>query len=72
MTELRVQVDGMTCEHCKHTIEQVVSLIQGAQRVTADFASGRVEATFAGDPDQAAVRAAIEEEGYEVVSITTA
>ena len=72
MTELRVQVEGMTCDHCNHAIEQAISMIQGVQRVTADFASGRVEATFTGDADEEAVREAIREEGYDVVSISTA
>jgi copper chaperone len=69
MTDVLIRVDGMTCEHCNMAVERAIGAL-GAERVSADFNSGRVTAIFLEEPDEAAIRAAIEEEGYELVSVT--
>ncbi|HEY7280795.1 MAG TPA: heavy metal-associated domain-containing protein [Actinomycetota bacterium] len=71
MPDLIVQVDGMTCDHCNRAIEHSMGGIPGVVRVSADFTNGRVAIRFEGTPDEAAVREAIEDEGYDVVSATT-
>ncbi|RNE48066.1 heavy-metal-associated domain-containing protein [Corynebacterium alimapuense] len=38
-------VDGMTCAHCKASVEEEINEIPGAQGVDADFESGRVVVT---------------------------
>ncbi len=60
-------VTGMTCEHCVRSVTEEVSAVDGVSGVEVDLASGRV--TVSGDRpvDEAAVRAAVEEAGYEVV-----
>ena len=68
MTEVLIQVGGMTCGHCSHAIERAMASI-GAERVSADFATGRVVAAFPGPPDEVAIRGAIAEEGYDVMSV---
>ena len=72
MSELHVQVGGMTCDHCNTAIERAISSIDGVAAVHADHSSGRVDVTFVSQPDEPAVREAIEEEGYDVVSISEA
>jgi copper chaperone len=71
MSEVLIQVEGMTCGHCSDAIERAMASI-GAERVSADFATGRVVAAFAGAADEAAIRGAIEEEGYDVLSVAPA
>lgn len=60
---MRMTVEGMTCGHCVRAIEQAVAALGGSARV--DLATGTVE--VAGVDDPAAVRQAIEDEGYAVV-----
>jgi copper chaperone len=63
---LNLHVVGMTCEHCVHAVTRAVRSVPGAGEVTVDLVSGAV--SVQGAPDVAAVRAAIEDEGYEVAT----
>lgn len=58
-------VPGMHCGHCVAAVEEEVSAVPGVESVTADLETKRVEVTGPA-PDDAAIRAAIEEAGYEV------
>jgi len=66
MTESTYIVQGMTCAHCKASVTEEVSEVPGVASVDVDLASGRVTVT-GDDVDDAAVRAAVDEAGYEVV-----
>jgi len=66
MTETTYIVQGMTCAHCKASVTEEVSEVPGVASVDVDLASGRVTVT-GDDVDDAAVRAAVDEAGYEVV-----
>ena len=57
-------VPGISCDHCKRAIEGEVAQVEGVARVEVDVAGRTV--TVDGDADDAAVRAAIDEAGYEV------
>lgn len=59
-------VEGMTCEHCKASVTEEVSEVAGVQGVEVDLASGRL--TVVGEVEDDAVRAAVDEAGYRVVS----
>jgi copper chaperone len=59
-------VEGMTCEHCKASVTEEVSEVAGVQEVQVDLPTGRL--TVLGDVDDDAVRAAVDEAGYRVVS----
>ncbi len=63
---LELEVTGMTCEHCVRAVGNAVRAVPGAGKVAVDLEHGRVR--IEGDPDPAAVRAAIREEGYAVVA----
>jgi copper chaperone CopZ len=56
-------VEGMSCAHCKAAIEDEVGRVPGIVSVEADVESKLVR--VAGEIDDAAVRAAIDEAGYE-------
>jgi copper chaperone len=60
---MRLDVEGMTCSHCERAVMRAIAALGGTARV--DVARGSVE--VAGIADAAAVRRAIEAEGYTVV-----
>ncbi len=59
-------VSGMTCSHCEAAVASEVSRIPGVSSVDVDLATKRVQVHGAG-VDDAAVRAAIGQAGYEAV-----
>lgn len=59
-------VSGMTCGHCVSSVTEEVSEVAGVTDVQVDLESGRMVVT--GSADDAAVKAAVEEAGYSVVS----
>lgn len=60
------RVDGMTCDHCVRSVRAEVAQVPGVTDVDVDLAGGSVTVTSEGEIDDAAVRAAVEEAGYEV------
>jgi copper chaperone len=54
----------MYCGHCVAAVEDEVSAVPGVESVTVDLETKRVEVAGAALED-AAIRAAIEEAGYE-------
>ena len=57
-------VPGMSCGHCEAAVVEEISALPGVEGVAVDLESKRVEVS--GSPlDDAAIRAAIEEAGYE-------
>ena len=60
-------IAGMTCAHCVAAVTEEAEQVAGVERVSVELAGGRL--AVAGDPiDDAVIRAAVEEAGYEVVS----
>ena len=67
MTTLSYSVPGMSCAHCQRAIEDEVSQVHGVDAVAVDLDTKTV--TVSGEPlDAAAIVAAIDEAGYEVVA----
>ena len=59
-------VVGMTCGHCVNSVTEEVSQVPGVTDVNVDLATGGLTVTSDDDVDDGAVRAAVEEAGYEV------
>jgi len=66
-TERTYTVEGMTCRHCELSVSEEVEQVPGVTSVRADHAADRV-IVVGKDADDAAVRAAVAEAGYRVVS----
>lgn len=64
--ELRYVVAGMSCNHCKVAVSNEVSALAGVGSVHVDLDSKLVRVRGSG-LDDAAVRAAIDEAGYDAV-----
>ena len=66
--DLIYSVPGVSCEHCRTSIENEVGAVAGVESVEVDLERGVV--TVRGrDVNDDAVRAAIDEAGYEVAAI---
>jgi copper chaperone CopZ len=61
-------VVGMTCGHCVNAVTEEVSAVPGVTAVEVDLTSGGLTVTSTEPVDDAAVRAAVEEAGYQVAS----
>ena len=66
MTTRTYSVPTVHCGHCVNAITGEVTRVEGVSDVTVDLDTKTV--TVVGDADDAAVRAAIDEAGYEVAS----
>lgn len=62
--EITYTVSGMSCGHCKSAVEQEVGKVPGVEFVQADVDTKLVVVRGDGLED-AALRAAIDEAGYE-------
>lgn len=60
-------VEGMTCGHCVSSVSAELARIPGVSDVQVDLASGAVTLTSQQPVDDAAVRAAVDEAGYQLV-----
>ncbi|SEH03816.1 copper ion binding protein [Nonomuraea solani] len=61
-------VSGMTCGHCVGTVKTEVGKISGVTAVDVDLATGKVTVTANEPVEEARVRDAVEEAGYELTS----
>ncbi|OZU89121.1 copper-binding protein [Virgibacillus indicus] len=64
-----LDVKGMTCGHCKMSVEGALNELDGVSVVEVDLNSGKVEVTY----DEAKVsldnmRETVEDQGYDVVA----
>ncbi|MFC8272436.1 heavy-metal-associated domain-containing protein [Streptomyces sp. NPDC057271] len=61
------QVKGMTCGHCEGAVTSEISEIAGVSSVKAVASTGQVTVVSQAPLDEEAVRAAVDEAGYELV-----
>ena len=66
MTTATYIVSGMTCGHCVSAVTEEVTAVPGVTGVDVDLASGRLTVTSDAPVDESAVRAAVDEAGYEL------
>jgi copper ion binding protein len=66
MTATTYTVAGMTCGHCVNSVSTEVGQLPGVTDVRVDLATGQVTVTSEQVLADDAVRAAVEEAGYEL------
>ena len=59
-------VVGMTCGHCVSSVTEEVTQVPGVTDVDVDLATGGLTVTSDSTVDDDAVRAAVEEAGYQI------
>ena len=60
-----IKINGMRCQHCVGSTKQALEALEGVSNVSIDLEKG--EATFDGEVDMDAVKAAVSAIGFEVV-----
>ncbi|MFD7017442.1 heavy-metal-associated domain-containing protein [Streptomyces sp. NPDC059161] len=63
------KVSGMSCGHCEGAVSGEISEIEGVTSVKAVASTGEVTVISAAPLDEEAVRAAIDEAGFELVGL---
>ena len=71
MSTATYKVAGMTCGHCVNSVTEEVSQVPGVTDVNVDLATGGLTVSTVADVDDGAVRAAVEEAGYQVAEPAT-
>ncbi|KAB2977105.1 MULTISPECIES: heavy-metal-associated domain-containing protein [unclassified Streptomyces] len=61
------KVSGMSCGHCEGAVSGEISELAGVSSVQAVAATGEVTVVSAAPLDDAAVREAVDEAGFELV-----
>jgi copper chaperone len=68
---MKLQVQGMTCDHCVHAVTEELMEVAQVTGVQIDLVPGgasTVLVDLAGDVDVGDIRAAITEAGYELIN----
>ncbi|PIQ63209.1 MAG: copper resistance protein CopZ [Bacteroidetes bacterium CG12_big_fil_rev_8_21_14_0_65_60_17] len=63
-------IEGMSCGHCVRAVEEALGALHGVRVASVEMGRAVVE-TDANDVTAAALRNAVEEEGYTVTSAET-
>ena len=66
-----LHIEGMMCTHCEHTVKQALESLPFVETASADYQTGKVNVTFSGEPDEAAIRNAIEAEDYAYIGMNS-
>lgn len=66
MTQIKLAVPDISCDHCKMSIEGAVRELSGVSQVDVSVADRTVDVSFADPLTQAEIVTAIEDQGYEV------
>lgn len=67
--KLLVNVDGMTCNHCKANVEKALQELSFVEDVEVNLENKNAEVTYFGAADEKAIEEAISEAGYEYKGI---
>ena len=65
--EIKLIVDGMSCEHCVKRVTAAVKGLPGVTDVAVSLDDKTVAVTHDGNVRQESVKAAIEDAGYDVL-----
>ena len=69
---LEVTVDGMVCANCARRVENALNSLDGVWARVEDVGSGRATVRTKSTPDEAALRSAVRQAGYTVLSVRSA
>ena len=62
--EITYKVPGMSCGHCEHAVSSELSKVEGVDSVDVDLDT-KLVVVHGSDLEDSALRAAIDEAGYE-------
>lgn len=67
-----IKIEGMSCAHCVGHVEEALKGICGVKSVNVSLTEKKAVAELAHHVDDADIRAAIDDAGYEIVEIEEA
>ena len=70
MATVTLNVSGMTCRHCVHTVQRALESMEGVERANVDLEAGRADVEY--DDSRAtplAMAEAVSGEGYPAHTI---
>lgn len=67
MKEKVFNVEGMSCNHCVAAVKEAVEGVEGVESCAVDLAGKTATVVLSEDVQDADIKEAIEEEGFEVV-----
>jgi len=65
----KVTIEGMSCQHCVRHVKEALEELQGVKSVKVGLENKTAEIELDSQIDDGAIKAAIEDAGYEAVSI---
>ncbi|OBR93886.1 copper chaperone CopZ [Clostridium ragsdalei P11] len=68
----KIIVEGMSCGHCVNHVKTALEELKGAANVSVDLDSKTALVESSGEIKDADIKSAIEDAGYEVISIEQA
>ena len=68
-TDMKITVKGMMCGHCEAHVKKALEAIDGIESAVASHEENLVTIQTSKDVDEALIKAAVEEAGYEYVGI---
>ncbi len=66
MAQSAFSVKGMSCQDCVNSVTQAAEGVAGVRFININLADGRVVVTHTDDLDKNQLKAAIEDQGFEV------
>ena len=64
-----IEIKGMMCGHCEAHVKKALEALEGVASAEASHEKGTAVVQLSGSVDDAALKKAVEEEGYEVIGI---
>ena len=68
--EKNYEISGMTCDHCVMHVKNALEGVDGVESAAVDLKKGSARVVFSGDVGIDALKAAVDEAGYALVSET--
>ncbi len=69
MKELTLKTEGMMCHHCEAHVKKALEALPGVTEAVPDFNTGLVLVRTEGPVEEAALKKAVEDEGYRFLSM---
>ena len=63
-----MKIEGMMCPHCEARVKKALEAVPGVANAVTSHTAGTAVLTLSGDVDEAALKKAVEDAGYEVVA----
>ena len=64
-----INIEGMSCGHCVKHVEEALKEVTGVSKVTVDIKSKNAIVELTDDVSELELKNAIEDAGYDVVSV---